>query len=501
MTSRRLALAAVLGCAACATRLSVTRPAGAAWNALGGSANWAEFRTAHFILDTDAPDDQVALMLTRLERLRAGDLQVLAGGDVELPGHIRVFAPASLPGIFSEVAGNWNEIFYTRGPYSEPVLLAPVSWFLEEPESVAHELAHAVSSYLFPEQPRWFAEGIAQFVQTLASKGGESAIVARDSQVRHATFPPASVGGLPEDFLTFDAGLGMPGADLINWQGEDETESYRIYSWLLYHWLWNTRGVELNAFQKQLANGDDPQKAWLSHFPDLDPSNAGQMDALDAELFAYRREGKFVMAKIEAKAEYKAEYHPVSPGDVRAWLLRLRQEKPQQKEERAQVRRRELAKARAEDPSNPWVLQQQASFEGKFTPETARAAAQGAADDFRGWYALSVATADPAEKERAARKAVELGGECAACNNQLAWILATSGRAKEALAFADRALDLSPWDASALETLAEVAVQVGKCPEAVQLQSRAARMEIAAGQPKDATEARLTKLKARCTGK
>jgi hypothetical protein len=501
MTSRRLALAALLGCAACASKRPVARPASAAYDPLGGSANWAEFRTAHFILDTDAPDDQIGLMLTQLEKLRAGDLQVLAGGDVELPGHIRVFAPTSLPGIFSEVARDWSEIFYTRGPYSEPVLLAPVSWFLEEPEAVAHELAHAVSYYLFPEQPRWFAEGISQFVQTLASKGGESLIVSRDSQVRHASFPPASVGGLPEGFILFSSDLGMPGADLINWQGEDETESYRMFSWLLYHWLWNTRGQALTAFQKQLANGDDPRKVWLANFPDLDPSNAEQMEALDAELFAYRREGKFVMARIEANFEYKAEYQPISPAEVRLWLLRLRQEKPQKKEERLQVRRRELAKAHAEDPTNPWVQLQQASFEGKFTPETARAAAQGAPEDFRGWYALSVAAADAAEKEEAARKAVELGKECAACNNQLAWILATSGRAKEALVFADRALDLAPWDASAIETLAEVAVQVGKCPQAVQLQTRAARMEISAGQSKDAIEARLETLKARCTGK
>ena len=501
MTFRRLAAALlVIGCAACLGPKTVTRPENAAYDPLGSTSNWAEFKTAHFILDTDAPDVQASMMMERLEKLRAGELQVLAGGDVELPGHIRVLAPAS-PGMFSAIAGDWSEVFATRGPYSEPVILAPVAWFVDEPETIAHELAHAVSWYLYPEQPRWFSEGIAQFVQTLASRGGEAAILSRDSQVRHATFPAASVGALPAGFALLASDLGMPGADLLSWQDESETESYRIFSWLLYHWLWNTRGDQLTAYQKQLANGDDPQKAWLQSFPDLDPAKPDRMEALDLALMEYRREGKFVMAKIDTPVKFDAQYQPISPAEVRLWLLRLRQERPQPKEERLQIRRRELAKAREEDPKNPAVLLQQASLEGKLKPEVARAAAQGAPEDFRGWYALSALSSDPAEKEMAARKAVTLGKECPACNNQLAWILATTGRAKEALTYADRALDLAPWDASAIDTLAEIALQLGQCPQALHLQARATRMEIAAGLPKAASLERLENVKARCAGK
>jgi hypothetical protein len=57
--------------------------------------------------------------------------------------------------------------------------------------------------------------------------------------------------------------------------------------------------------------------------------------------------------------------------------------------------------------------------------------------------------------------------------NDLAWLLATSGRAKEALPLANRALDLAPWNASFVDTLAEVASRMGKCAEALQLERRA----------------------------
>jgi hypothetical protein len=57
--------------------------------------------------------------------------------------------------------------------------------------------------------------------------------------------------------------------------------------------------------------------------------------------------------------------------------------------------------------------------------------------------------------------------------NSLAWELVTSARAKEALPLANRALDLAPWDAAIVDTLAHVAAALGKCPEAFRLQRRA----------------------------
>jgi tetratricopeptide (TPR) repeat protein len=474
-------------------------------NAPSAAGAWTELRSAHFILDTDASDETAASLMAKLERFRAGDLQALTGGDAELPGHIRVIVPASR-GMFLDVAGDWNTAFYAQGPYSEPVILAPVASFLDEPELVAHELAHAVSSYLFPEQPRWFSEGIALFVQTLGSRVGDSAMVGHNLHVMHASAPGTAVGAVPSGYGDFssDSGLAVRSAALLNWKGKEDPAThirYHVSSWLLYHWLWNTRGRELSAFEKQLADGDDPRAAWLTNFPDLDPAKPAQMEKLDVELVNYRKRGRFVMAKIEAKAEFKTSDVAISAADVRLWLIHLRLEWPKNKDDRAALMRAQLEKARAEDPKNPAALLRLAALDGKVTPETARAAAEGAPQDFRGWMGLSTISTDPKEKEMAARKAVALETECASCNNQLAWILAESGRAKEALPYANRAVDLAPWDARSVDSLAEVAVQLWQCPEAIKLETRAVRMAVGDGQQKDAMDARLKRMKERCGGK
>jgi tetratricopeptide (TPR) repeat protein len=185
---------------------------------------------------------------------------------------------------------------------------------------------------------------------------------------------------------------------------------------------------------------------------------------------------------------------------VRLWLLHLRSHWPD-KETRKSTWRAQMAKAQIEDPKNPEVLLTLADLDGKLTPETARSAAEGAPKDFRGWYLLSVVATDAKEKESALRKAAALGDECPACNNDLAWLLATSGRAKEALPFANRALDLAPWDASSVDTMAEVAAQLGQCPQALQLQARAVSMLLLLGNKPGALEDRQQAIQKRCPGK
>jgi len=57
-----------------------------------------------------------------------------------------------------------------------------------------------------------------------------------------------------------------------------------------------------------------------------------------------------------------------------------------------------------------------------------------------------------------------------------AWTLSVPeeevGRAREALPFANRAVDLAPWDPAYLDTLATVALELGQCPQALQLTQR-----------------------------
>jgi predicted Zn-dependent protease len=71
---------------------------------------------------------------------------------------------------------------------------------------------------------------------------------------------------------------------------------------------------------------------------------------------------------------------------------------------------------------------------------------------------------------------VALNRDSAEAHNNLAWLLVTQGRAKEALPIANRALDLMPTSPPMTDTLASVAAALGKCSEALVLQRRAVGM-------------------------
>jgi len=59
--------------------------------------------------------------------------------------------------------------------------------------------------------------------------------------------------------------------------------------------------------------------------------------------------------------------------------------------------------------------------------------------------------------------------------------------------FANRALDLGPWDSDIVDTLAEVASRLGKCAEALQLERRA----VASGRS-DSLRKRQAEIAPRC---
>jgi hypothetical protein len=68
---------------------------------------------------------------------------------------------------------------------------------------------------------------------------------------------------------------------------------------------------------------------------------------------------------------------------------------------------------------------------------------------------------------------VELWPDGALAQAALADQLATTGRAREGLAPANRAVELAPWHPTAVSSLATVAVELGQCKQAVVLQERA----------------------------
>ena len=459
------------------------------------SVSWQEYQSEHFILDTDVSEEDAATILATFEALRAADLTLLAGAGTDFAGHIRLFIPAQA-GLYRQLSPNeYFSAYYTHGVYySEPIIVAPAGLCLRLPQAVAHELAHAVSYYIYPQQRKWFSEGLAQFVETVGRKP-----VHNQGSTAAVTGAAGEILPTLARFLRGELGI-LPVSKLLVATANDRDAQPRLFydsSWLLYHWLWNADGQELAAFQKRLAEGEGWDDAWRTSFTRFDPAEPSQMDRLDAALYVYRREGRFGTAEVSVKESFTMSKRPFPA--MRFWVALLRGDWPKGKEERTRRQREELTRARADDPTNPDILLWLARLEDKpLDADAVRALAAGAPGQSFGWFALSLLTADPLEKERALRQSVAVGPDCANCSNALAWFLATNGRGQEALRFANRAVDLAPWNPAYVDTLAEVASRLGQCKQALQLQTRAVRMTEFAGNKKDDYERRLGIMQERC---
>src|SRR2546426_8814362 len=90
-----------------------------------GGSQWHEYRTTHFILDTEVSQFKAESLLKDLEQLRALVLQGLFGEQVEIPGRMRVVAPT--PPHFRELSGSSTVGAYFKASWlRDTVIVLPV---------------------------------------------------------------------------------------------------------------------------------------------------------------------------------------------------------------------------------------------------------------------------------------------------------------------------------------------------------------------------------------
>jgi tetratricopeptide (TPR) repeat protein len=470
-----------------------------------GGLEWREYRTEHFVIDTDLSRFKVEGLVKSLETTRRLVLQGLFNEEVDLPGRIRVVVPSS-PADFTELAGSWMVAGHFRMSQGDSMIVMPMVGSRASDEVMAHELAHLLSHHQFPEQSTWFAEGIATFLETVAIREEQRP----DSQsqfghiVRGASTAGASVGVMPSHFMEVfgENQQIVPARELLEWRGREIAGSparYHLSSWLLYHWLWNKRSNQFVAYQKRLADGDGPDAAWKTAFPEYDPSRPETLASLDQELSRYGKSARYTFYKVKSAAvSSKYTEAPLSSADVHMLRLHARLASPEQGEGFV---RAELDEALREDSRNPEALTWRARLDGKAPDvEQLRGVANGRKTDFRAWLALAEWTRNDMERRLAYQKAVELNPESAPAQAGAAMTLTSQGQAKEALAFANRALDLEPWNPGMVEALAAAAHGLGRCEEALQLERRAVRMIARGGdvESKSAASKRLVEFEKGC---
>ena len=106
-----------------------------------GGPEWREYRTKHFLLDTDLRRQPAEVLIRSLEKMHALELQALVGEQLEIPGRLRVVAFSS-PSQFDEMLAIRNVAGYFKvSSLAEPLIVLPVAGFEADRETVAHELA------------------------------------------------------------------------------------------------------------------------------------------------------------------------------------------------------------------------------------------------------------------------------------------------------------------------------------------------------------------------
>lgn len=434
-----------------------------------GGPVWHELRSRNFQLDTDLDEPEAAQWIKDLEQLEATVIGAVSPKPVTLPGRLRVVIPKTLA-TYAELAPDTGTLgyFYSHTFFHEPTIVIRPDALKGDPEVIAHEIGHYVSFHIFPRHPEWFEEGVVQFAQTVANPDPRFHNLAglmprlRILEVARGNVPPADV------------------KKLFAWKGMD-TGTLELWAWGLFHWLWTNRPDQLDDYQRRLLANTSPDEAWAQAFGDLDLGKSGNAEKVNALIDKHLREAKFD-SYYEVKASSDPAYvQRVVPAaqihvlllDVRLnWLHRQTRSMGVQEDKQNTIEE-QLRFAMGDDPNEPVAGFKLRMLKKSPVLAGARTAAAAHPDDWRAFAMLALAE-EPASPEQGAawRKAAELNPDNAYANERVADFL--KSKPEEAFGFARRAAQLAPDDPYSLETLAAVAVSLGRCQEARTLVDRAA---------------------------
>jgi tetratricopeptide (TPR) repeat protein len=454
--------------------------------------------TAHFRLSTDLSGPAARRAAMELERSRRALLS-LWGAELDPPGRVEAIVLRSRDELarFSddpELTG-----FATATPQGPLLVAAGQAYALGEEVSLGsvhhHELAHHLSRYVLVRQPRWLAEGLASFLETVALKDG-------GGQAELGRVHPAHVRWIRQHgHLPFQRLWELEGAALAG----PERTSFYASSWLWVHYLISRQRARFNDLQRRLSRAEDPPEAWQQAFQGVSD------DELERDLRLYLAEGRWAVLTFEIpEVPPQLRERTLSDADVHVVWARLWQVTPSGRpgDHRRYQARQEIREALRQEPSHAAALLMQAEEE----PDTgariaqARALVRARPDRPEGWSflasLLSLSGAEPPDRGSVLVRAVELAPDDPAALSALATELARKGNAARAAEHALRAVRLAPWSPDALAVYAEVAAALGRCEDAADAQRRAldALHELTSEEVRARFGEKLQEYERRCAG-
>lgn len=353
----------------------------------GGPA-WHEFTTQHFVFETDLGDTSVDALANQVENARNVMVRMAFGRSPPPGPKIRVIA---LPySDFRSFQDDETIGVYVPDDWYEPVLVTGTSNERGSPalDLITHELGHAVASQFIPAeaQPRWFAEGIAGYLET--------ARYVRSSGT-------AYLGMAPDGYR--DAPPLLPIDELWGW-GDPEfdpkgimTQRRYYTTWAVLHYLFDDRRPEFDRYAAALTAREDAHAAWTRVLPDLHGEAADR--ALRAFMQRYGFDRNFGVKKATLpKVDVHISARTLSDADVLAIRALLHtifsgESGLRSEDEDARRARDYVTQALHEDGSSLWAHLFATRFlhDKPAPPDAAKRATEVHPDDWLAWLAYDEA--------------------------------------------------------------------------------------------------------------
>ena len=267
-----------------------------------GGPPWIELTTPHVTLWTDAPASVAREIVADAEHLR----QVLLGTafrSVAREGRIvmialrdsdefHAYASDHVGGYMQPAQGN---------ALRQPLIVLPADIpFGGSVRTTAHEMTHVLSYALIAQQPRWFAEGLATYFETIRLDA--------DAGTVELGREPTTDRGEP---LRMHALVSL--RTLFSCMDSCANPGFYVTAWALFNYLENTHAAQLGQFEQRLAGNQEWQSAWAAAFPDL------TMRDLESNLVVWLTSGSHSLLRFNVKLmDYTVDDRTLGEADIHA---------------------------------------------------------------------------------------------------------------------------------------------------------------------------------------
>jgi hypothetical protein len=432
----------------------------------GGPA-WQELTTDHFVIDSDLAPAEAGVVARQLENLRVVMAQTVFGGDPPKGPRTRVLALRQDE--YHHFDRKNAGVFIASALFQPLLVTSPGGdWDTFEADIRKHELGHYVANLYVDArlQPRWFAEGLADYVETLRYDEATGAV---------------EVGHHPPDYQYLELTKQATFDELWAWDNEQPYDALtaRLYqtSWAVVHYLFDQRQPDLIEYRHALARGDDARQAWRKIFPDLEGSELDDV----VRKYIHKRDYKITKA-VFPPVSVTPSARPLAEADVlaiRAMLyMALHPHSRRTPDESKRLALQNLTSSFEHEETNFWAHQVNL-FYFDTVPTSAALAKEAMTkqqDNWLAWlwYAEVLRRGKgPLDEQRSSlTKALSLAPGNRVALTQLAWVEARTGNWKSALETSSQAVHSPPVSTDSMIVFAAALSRSGQCGEAQQVEAQ-----------------------------